>query len=265
MLEVLFGTKTVKKVLLFLFVNGKCYGSEVHKALKTPLTPIQKVLARLEKGGLLTSHFEGKTKLYQFNQAFPLLSELELLLKKAYTLLSIQEKKQYSFAHKEGLLPINQVKENAAILLDCWQKLGKVKELNFQAKTKSDEKNGWGGNGKAEVHISKENEKTLIFTEKGSWKNKSDKEIDFSNAFRWTLDTQVGVLSLEHLRLGINNPVFLFNLAPTENGTLSSVDSHLCGDDIYFGQLVWDLLSLRLSFRVIGPKKNEEIDYYYTI
>ena len=102
MLEVLFGTKNVKKILLFLFVNGSCYGTRLHKLLKAPLTPLQKTLIRLEKGGLLMSYFEGKTRLYQFNPSNPLLSELENLLKKAYTELPPQEKKQYLFVKKDG-------------------------------------------------------------------------------------------------------------------------------------------------------------------
>ncbi len=95
MLEVLCGNKTVEKILIFLFVNGKCYGTQLHRLLKIALTPIQKALIRLEKGNLIISHYEGKTRLYQFNPAYPLLHELELLLKKTYTLLPACEKKEY--------------------------------------------------------------------------------------------------------------------------------------------------------------------------
>ena len=68
---------------------------------KHPLTPHQKALLRLEKGGVIISFCEGKTRLYRFNPAFPLFHELELLLKKAYHLLPAQEKKGYYVA-KEG-------------------------------------------------------------------------------------------------------------------------------------------------------------------
>src|ERR1700758_4331532 len=95
MLEVLCGSKSVQRILIFLFVNGKCYGTQLHRSLKTSLTPLQKALNRLEKGNLITSHYEGKTRLYQFNPAYPLMSELEQLLKKAYTLLPGHEKKNY--------------------------------------------------------------------------------------------------------------------------------------------------------------------------
>jgi hypothetical protein len=85
----------------------------------------------------------------------------------------------------------------------------------------------------------------------------------FSNTFRWTLDLSAGMISLEHLRQGLNNPVFLFHLAPTGNEHLASVESHLCEEDVYLAQVAWDLHHIRLSWRVIGPQKNEEMEYYY--
>ena len=54
MLEVLCGNKNVQRILVFLFVNGKCYGTQLHRSLGTPLTPLQKALNRLEKDGLIT-------------------------------------------------------------------------------------------------------------------------------------------------------------------------------------------------------------------
>ena len=93
MLNGLCGNKSVQKILIFLFVNGKCYGAQLQRLFKTPLTPIQKALLRLEKGGIIMSYFEGKTRLHQFNPAYPLLGELEQLLKKTYTLLPPPRKK----------------------------------------------------------------------------------------------------------------------------------------------------------------------------
>ncbi len=261
MLEVLCGSKNVQKILIFLFVNSKCYGTQLHRLLNTPLTPVQKALLRLEKGGMIVSEYEGKTRLYRFNPAFPLLNELELLLKKAYTLLPPQEKKRYCFVKQ---INREEQAEKIQVLLSFWMRLAEVRELTFNARTRSEEEGGWNGKGKGEVIVAKEGEEVLIFTEKGSWQGKQGKEIDFSNVFRWTLDRNAGVISLEHLRRGINHPVFLFHLAPSSNRSLSSVDSHLCGGDAYFGQIFYDRHALRLNWRVIGPKKNEEIDYYYT-
>lgn len=259
MLFSLCGSKNVTKILLFLFVNGKCYGTQLHRTLKTPLTPIQKALNRLEKGGIIMSYCEGKTRLYQFNPAYPLLSELEQLIKKAYTLLSPHEKKQFSLIKNETI----SYRESAQLLTHIWQRLKHVKELSFHAKTKSKDPGGWNGKGKGEVVITHENENTLIFHEKGCWKDGVGQETSFSNVFRWSFDRDMGMISLEHLRHGSHNPVFLFHLAPVGNNVLSSIDSHLCDSDTYFGQFFCDTHSLRLNWRVIGPKKNEEIDYFY--
>jgi hypothetical protein len=263
MLEVLCGNKNVQRILIFLFVNGKCYGTQLQRALKTSLTPLQKALMRLEKGGLITSYYEGKTRLYQFNPAYPLLGELEPLLKKAYTLLPTHEKKNYYF-QKENHLPSAKREGKPRVLQAFWEKLLSVTLLTFNAKTKSKDEGGWNGRGKAEVGVAKESSNVLIFNEKGSWQNRQGEEVSFSNIFRWTLDRHAGVISLEHLRRGTDHPVFLFHLAPSGNHSLSSVDSHLCEGDTYFGQIHFDPHSLRLNWRVIGPKKNEEIDYYYS-
>ena len=264
MLDALCGNKNVKRILIFLFVNNKGYGTQLHRCLGVPLTPLQKALTRLEKGGVIASHYEGKTKLYQFNQTYPLIEELQQLLKKAYTLLPAQEKKNYYLIKETpehfSLSPL----ESIQVLLSFWDKLQKVSHLTFKAKTNSKEENGWNGQGKGEVVITKEAPNILIFQEKGVWNGKPGTELNFSNSFRWTLDRTAGVISLEHLRRGITFPVFLFYLAPSGKNSLASVDSHLCEGDTYFGQIFFDHYGLRLSWRVIGPKKNEEIDYHYS-
>lgn len=263
MLEVLFGNKNVQRILIFLFVNGRCYGTQLHRSLKTSLTPIQKALNRLEAGGLIVSYFEGKTKLYQFNPAYPLLAELEILLKKAYTLLPGHEKKNYYVIRDDLSLESKRPENKIKVLNAFWEQLLTVSQLTFKAKTKSKEEHGWDGKGAGEVVVSREGN-TLLFNEKGTWKNKEGAEIRFSNVFRWTLDRFAGVISLEHLRRGPDHPVFLFHMAPSGSHSLSSVDSHLCEGDTYFGQIHFDRNHLRLNWRVIGPKKNEELDYYYS-
>ncbi len=262
MLSAVCGSKNIQRILIFLFVNGRCYGAQLHRLLNTSLTPIQKALIKLEKGGVIMSYLEGKTRLYRFNPAFPLLEELEALLKKAFTLLPPQDKKQYSLVAQEGRSSGLSQKEHLDVLHTFWEMLSNVNKLSFNAKSK--EESGWNGRGKGEVLVTKEGSNVLLFHEKGSWHNKSQQEIDFSNTFRWTLDRQGGMISLEHLRMGASRPVFLFHLAPIGHSSLSSIDSHLCGGDVYFGQIFLDLRCLRLSWRVIGPKKNEEIDYFYS-
>jgi hypothetical protein len=261
MLELLFGSQNVQKVLIFLLVNGKCYGTQLHRLLRSPLTPIQKALLRLEKGGVVASYYEGKTRVYQFNPAYPLNKELEGLLKSAYNLLPPQEKKLY-WAVKETSGRSGESSGSIPLVHQVWDRLTRVQHLRCHAKRKSKEEE-WQGQGTGEVVVIRENDNVLIFKEKGHWESKESGTIGFSNIFRWTLDRIVGMISLEHLRRGINHPVFLFHLAPKGNHTLSSLDSHVCGEDAYLGQIVCDRHSLRLNWRVIGPQKNEEIDCYY--
>lgn len=144
-----------------------------------------------------------------------------------------------------------------------WKKLKSVKSLTFHAKTKSETTEGWSGQGWGEVTVTSPDSNRLIFHEKGEWQDKQGISVNFSNAFRWTLDLDASGVSLEHLRYGVGRPVFLVYLTPSGKHSLLSVDAHLCGKDAYFGQIHFDRDSLQLNWRVVGPKKNEELDYCY--
>jgi hypothetical protein len=263
MLESLFGNKNIERILLFLFVNGRSYATQLHRLLRTSLTPIQKALLRLEKGGIIMSYLEGKTRIYQFSPSFPLHLELEQLLKKSYSLLPANEKKQYYLVRDEYAASSRLIENKGKVLHSFWDKLITVKRLVFHSKSKSQEEIGWNGKGQGEVVQTKQGQ-CLTFHEKGSWQNNQGELVSFSNVFRWTLDKDACVITLEHLRRGPENPIFLFDMAPSGAKSLSSVDSHLCAEDVYFGQIQFDQNGLRFHWRVIGPKKNEEISYFYS-
>ncbi|MBY0529572.1 MAG: hypothetical protein K2P51_05215 [Rhabdochlamydiaceae bacterium] len=269
MLESLLGSKTVEKILFFLFVNERCYGTQLQRVLKSPLTPIQKGLIRLERAEILMSHLEGKTRIYQWNPTYALLTELQILLRKAYTLLSPHEKKLYSFVNAKPRLSYRESKakneETRERLLSFWKQLSQVRALTFIAKSKASEDHSSNGQGKGEVVVAKEGELTLTFTEKGNWLGSNGQMLDFHNTFRWNLDLEAGMISLEHLRFGVNRPVFLFHLIPTGKTTLEALDPHLCAEDSYFGCASYDPQHIQLQWRIIGPRKNEEICYYYSI
>lgn len=258
MLQALFGNNNIKKILFFLLVNEKCYPTQLHRMLMTPLTPIQKACERLEKGGIITSYYEGKTRVYKMNQSYPLFKELEIFLRRAYVLLPPQEKKLYHY------IPRDSTKSDQPLLLKVWKHLQQVNQVSFIAKSKNDPTLGWDGNGEGKVEASFDGNATILFKEEGNWQNHQGKLFDFSNTFRWTLDRVEGMISLEHLRHGPNHPVFLFHLIPVGPSVLESVHSHLCGEDTYFGHLQWIKETLKLSWRIIGPKKNEEIEYKYS-
>ena len=95
MLESLFGTPVIEKVLFYLFVNQKCYPSQMKGVFQIPLYSFQRALGRLERGGIIVSHKEGKTLIYQFNPRYPFLNELKAFLEKAYQFLPLEIREKY--------------------------------------------------------------------------------------------------------------------------------------------------------------------------
>jgi len=93
MLEYLFANKNVEKILIYLFLHRKANATELSRAFKTSLDPIQKTLKKLEEGGLLVSFLEGRTRVFQWNPRYPFLQEIQHLAKKTYEFLptNIQE------------------------------------------------------------------------------------------------------------------------------------------------------------------------------
>ena len=95
MLEVIFGGKNFEKVLFYLLMNDRCYGMQLSRTFEQALSPLQKVLDRLENGGVLVSLLVGKTREYQFNPRYPFLTELKSFLTKAYEFLPDEQKTKY--------------------------------------------------------------------------------------------------------------------------------------------------------------------------
>lgn len=266
MLEELFGSKSVARILLFLFVNEACYGAQIQSVLQIPLTPIQKALQRLERNKILTSSSEGKLRIYRFDPSYPLRDELEMLLKKAYGFLSLKEKKDYCFIHDlkffsdQGKLTHREKIEE---LQNFWKVLTRIKQLSFSAKSRNGEVQ-ITKIGKADVHITSLSSSICVYEEKGYWFRNGIPETSFNSSFRWTLDLQTCLISLEHLRYGFAHPVFLFHLTPTKPFVLEAVDAHLCAADCYLGSILWDSSSIHFHWRIIGPSKNDELIYQYT-
>jgi hypothetical protein len=264
MLKGLFSNQNVERILLFLFVNERCYGTQIQSALRVPLTPVQQALLRLEREGILSSHYEGKTRIYQFSSAYPLRFELETLLKKAYTLLSLQEKKLYCYIHKPRV-SVKEERERDKSRRDelsvFWDRLSKIEHLSFSTKSRQGDQQIIKI-GHADVAVST-TATVITFQEKGHWHVDHGPETAFSNRFRWTLDLSASLISLEHLRYGNTRPVFLFNLTPTHPNLLESVDAHLCAEDTYLGHISWGDKSIDFHWRIIGPHKNSQLTYHY--
>jgi hypothetical protein len=146
-------------------------------------------------------------------------------------------------------------------LLFCWNRLKAVRMLLINAKLYNEASIK---RGKGDVKVIEEGTSVISFQELGAWQMDNDKEIQFSNTLRWTLDLSSGTIGLEHLRFGAAKPVFLFHLKAKTESLLASIDSHLCGSDAYFGQLQIKSHFLQLSWRIVGPKKNDRIECLYS-
>ena len=147
-------------------------------------------------------------------------------------------------------------------LLKCWKLLEKTKDLNLSAQSN----HGSGPvlqEGVAAVEVEAPSRSTLVFYEKGFWNLDKLLKTTFTNTFRWSLHIEKDVISLEHLRYGDMNSVFLFDLKLCGDNSLNSCESHLCGQDTYSGNLVIGEKALYLHIRVIGPQKNQELRYKY--
>ena len=83
MLDSLLGSVSGGRVLRYLQVHQVGYAREIARTFDAPLTPIQKQLEKLEVIGVLESRILGRTRLYTFNSAYPLLKELRILLSRA--------------------------------------------------------------------------------------------------------------------------------------------------------------------------------------
>lgn len=142
---------------------------------------------------------------------------------------------------------------------DIWSLLQSVRALRFEALSQAN--TGWNGRGGGSVDVSHPHPSVVIFNESGTWRSQTGVESRFSNVFRWTRTGDT--LRLEHLRFGSENPVFLFDMAPNNEGHWREVNPHECRHDCYHATLRVEGSKLRIAWTIIGPRKNESIEYVY--
>ncbi len=143
-------------------------------------------------------------------------------------------------------------------LTDAWQRLSTVRSLCFSAKS-SDHASAWSGVGTAAVEVTITGNSAITFGEHGTWTVDSGRQLDFHNIYRWTFDWDADTIGLEYLRHDPNRPVFLLDLAPTDESTLESVSPHLCGADVYAASVKFEPDAVDLCWRIKGPKKDAVI------
>ena len=95
MLEGLLGNGTAEKVLFFVTLNREAYAQEIADRLRLTLSGVQNQLRRLERGNVLVGTPRGRMRFYAFNPRFPLVAELETLLRRAIDFLPEREQERY--------------------------------------------------------------------------------------------------------------------------------------------------------------------------
>jgi hypothetical protein len=148
-------------------------------------------------------------------------------------------------------------------LLAFWERLQKVRQLHYTVKTHQLEDKPLRI-GRATVDVVQNTPSAFVFQEKGHWVIDDLPETSFSNSFRWTLDRKASLITLEHLRYGMEHPVFLLQLCLAGTGILESINAHLCGEDTYLGNIRWSDDRIDFHWRVIGPRKNDDLSYHYS-
>lgn len=100
MLEALLGSVNKERVLFFVYARSEGYAREIARFFATDLTPVQRQLETLEKGGILASRLAGRTRLYTFDPRYPLLGELTAFLAKAISFYPQEEQDRLLLARQ---------------------------------------------------------------------------------------------------------------------------------------------------------------------
>src|SRR5436309_1630923 len=87
MLEAIFGNRTIEKELLYRVVHRRVYARELVQAFALPVSVVQKQLLRLERGGVVGSRTQGRTRVFELDPGYAFTVELQALLRRALDFL----------------------------------------------------------------------------------------------------------------------------------------------------------------------------------
>ena len=139
--------------------------------------------------------------------------------------------------------------------------LKEIVTLSFTSQTIH--KTGWSGTGEGNVSV-EDRGNTILLHENGKWTNDKSKTFTFKNTYRWEFKSE-NVVSLEHLRFGSENPVYLFDLKQISENYWKSACDHVCQMDLYGAELKLEENRMLLNWTVKGPEKDESINYVYNL
>jgi hypothetical protein len=123
--------------------------------------------------------------------------------------------------------------------------------------------NGWEGEGIGTVKTVWENDHSLLFFEEGRFTNSNNKSMKCSNIYRWAFDENNDKIGLQHLRFGIDKPVFLFDLIFQSETQLISACPHLCSKDLYQAKMSLQENIISLEWLIEKPNSSNTIAYQY--
>ncbi len=158
--------------------------------------------------------------------------------------------------------PATRITSEITSGIALWSSLKNTSEVCFTAKSSNGE-TGWNGSGTGTVVVAVIDDKTMTFSEAGKWTTHAGAELRFSNRYRWRLNEEQNSIQLAHLRYGADNPVQLIALVATGKRQWHTVTPHICNEDSYTLELTHTDKKVRMIWKVVGPNKNECIEYHY--
>jgi hypothetical protein len=145
-------------------------------------------------------------------------------------------------------------------IVELWARLPYIRSLTFIATQGPESISGWAGNGQATVSVSRQAD-NIVWQESGIFTRTGSRPLSFRNVYRWR--HMPNQLTLAHERFGASKPVHLLTFIDDGNGTLVTIEAHRCGADHYMATLRAVAGGLDLFWRVVGPRKQDCIDYHY--
>lgn len=139
-----------------------------------------------------------------------------------------------------------------------WFYLSKIKTFEFNAINAKNSKTDWNGHGSGNVLVTTYQDGWL-FTEQGYYLTSHHKKIKTNNKLHF----QHNELDLKISHLRYQKPVSLVELRNANNGYWLTINPYLCGQDNYTAELMLTPKGFILNWNIIGPHKNERLNYQY--
>jgi hypothetical protein len=146
--------------------------------------------------------------------------------------------------------------------MNLFSYLQQIKSFEFISSSKGKSQTGWNGKGYGTVSTNVVNNQ-IFFKENGFFKlDISSQQTKVSNEYIWK-QISPNKIKLSHARFGYKNAVTLFNLIKISDTIWQSEEAHVCVDDLYSAKLEITSNSIKLEWGIVGPKKDEAIEYFY--